>query len=129
MDDDKRTDSYYFIVVYASLMILIMPVGIPAVLFALMWAKRGAIEQRDSRRGGPDLKYLSFLVRLVGWGKVAIYYPIDIIANDLADLIPSSKTVRQRSLVFFDHRLLPSHHPLGPCPGAAERRDNLYVSV
>ena len=47
-------------------MVVIVPIGVPAVLFTLLWLKRAAIEERQTRRGGPELKYLSFLFRLYG---------------------------------------------------------------
>ena len=59
-------DRYFVIYVYASIMIIIVPIGVPAVLFSLLWLKRKDIEERPTRRGGPELGYLSFLFRLYG---------------------------------------------------------------
>ena len=63
---DKKVRKYRFIFGYAWLMVVIIPIGVPAVLYTLLWLKRDEIEQRETRRGGPELKYLSFLFRLYG---------------------------------------------------------------
>lgn len=62
----NMTDKYYFIFTYAGLMVVIVPIGVPAILFTLLWLKRNEIEERQTRRGGEELKYLSFLFRLYG---------------------------------------------------------------
>ena len=58
---DEWTDEYRFNVMYASLMVAVFPFGVPLVLFFLLRLKREAIEERDSRRGGPELENFSFL--------------------------------------------------------------------
>ena len=65
---DDMTSEYEFIFIFSLAMIFAVPIGIPAVLFALMWSNREAIEERETRRGGDELKYLSFLFRLVSYG-------------------------------------------------------------
>ena len=50
-------------VVYAWIMVVVWVFGLPLALFALLWSHRRAIESRRSRRGGADLKTLSFLFR------------------------------------------------------------------
>ena len=60
------TKKYLFIFMYAVFMVVIIPIGVPALLFTLLWLKRNEIEVRETRRGGPELKYLSFLFRLYG---------------------------------------------------------------
>ena len=47
-------------------MVVVVPIGVPLTLFTLMWHKRTEIQERQTRRGGPELKYLSFLFRLYG---------------------------------------------------------------
>ena len=71
-EGDMNTAKYEFIFVFALLMVFVVPIGIPAVLFALMWSKREAIEERATRRGGDELKYLSFLFRLVSYGSQGV---------------------------------------------------------
>ena len=54
---------YQGLIMYASIMVVVWIVGFPIALFALLYSKRRAIESRTTRRGGADLKTLSFLFR------------------------------------------------------------------
>ena len=62
--DGKPTNTRKGMMFLAGLMVAIFPMGVPLVLYGLMWSRRKAIEERESRRGGPELENLSFLFRL-----------------------------------------------------------------
>ena len=75
--DDVDTVEREGMLVLAGLMVVIFPLGVPLGLYGLMYARREAIEGRESRRGGPDLENLSFLFRLcVGISVRAIHLTI-----------------------------------------------------
>ena len=54
---------YDSLILYAWIMMVVWVLGFPLALFTLLFSKRGEIESRNSRRGGEDLKTLSFLFR------------------------------------------------------------------
>ena len=147
--DDSLLPEYRSILVYASLMVVIIPIGVPAILFTLLWLERDEIEQRETRRGGPELKYLSFLFRLYGREHCELGIPTahrphsPRTANcQRPTAKPLTKTltypiiqhstihrpVRLRR-VLFDHRLLPAHHPLECGARATNCRDGLHPRV
>ena len=65
-EDGSMTTERRFIIAYASLMVVVFAIGIPLVIYLIMWRKRRAIEGRESRIGGPELDNLSWLFRLYG---------------------------------------------------------------
>ena len=48
----------------ASLCVLIFPVGVPIILFALLYGNREAIMERETRSGADELDSIAFLFRL-----------------------------------------------------------------
>ena len=60
---------YEALVLFATIMVAVWVFGFPLALGALLFSHRRAIESRTSRRGGDDLKSLSFLFRYVGFIK------------------------------------------------------------
>mmetsp|Transcript_69222 Transcript_69222/g.193662 ORF Transcript_69222/g.193662 Transcript_69222/m.193662 type:complete len:830 (+) Transcript_69222:756-3245(+) len=54
---------YAFIKSYASLMMVIFPIGVPLAAFCLLYKRRHEIEERDTRLGGDDLKAIAFVFR------------------------------------------------------------------
>ena len=57
-DQGENTPERMDMMIYASLMVAIFPFGMPLMLFALMYSKREAIEERETRRGGPELTWV-----------------------------------------------------------------------
>ena len=57
-------ERYKLIMFYVGAMIVVYPVGVTSILFLLLWSRRHEIEERETRRGGPELSSLSFLFRL-----------------------------------------------------------------
>ena len=55
---------YEFIMRYVWCMVAVYPVGVPLSLYLLLWRHRKAIETRESRKGGDEVKSLAFLFRL-----------------------------------------------------------------
>ena len=55
---------YEALILFAWLMVLVWVLGMPLGLLALLYSKRRAIESRTTRKGGNDLKTISFLFRL-----------------------------------------------------------------
>ena len=92
----NMTDKYYFIFTYAGLMVVIVPIGVPAILFTLLWLKRNEIEERQTRRGGDELKYLAFLFRLYGrehWYYSTIDFYRRIILSSVVLSLPTIETI------------------------------------
>ena len=77
-DGETMTRPRRFLVYYSSLMALVYPVGMPALLYLLMWLKRRAIEERESRLGPPELENLSFLFGLFGRAHWS-FAPVDLV--------------------------------------------------
>ena len=67
-----------FLVFYSSLMIVVFPLGMPVLLFLMLWLKRRAIEGRESRRGDEQLANLAFLFRVYGRDHWA-FAPLDLV--------------------------------------------------
>jgi len=137
---DKMLPEYRSIFVYASLMVVIIPIGVPAILFTLLWWKRDEIERRQTRRGGPELKYLSFLFRL--YGREHCEFEINTGDRPLPTVNrpPSTNTLPYHSTltiyhsahlprVLFDDRLLPAHHPLECGALVTDSRDSVSPRV
>ena len=58
--------TYDAILVYAILMILVYPIGIPMFFTVLLWRNRAAIENRESPGGDESINHLEFLFSSYG---------------------------------------------------------------
>ena len=59
MSVDCDSDEYTAIIAWAGVTLVMLPVGVPAVMHWVMYKNRDAIEARDTRNGGNDLKHLA----------------------------------------------------------------------
>ena len=100
------TDEYRSQVEYATLMIAVYPVGMPLVMFALLRSNRQAIEERETRRGGPELENLSFLFRL--YHNEHCEHGINTAATATAATIDRHPYHRRRGR--FRHHHTPGHY-------------------
>ena len=56
---DCDSEEHAVITSYALLMLLLLPVGLPLLMHAILRANSGAIESRKTRTGGEQLEHLA----------------------------------------------------------------------
>jgi hypothetical protein len=56
---DCASDEYTSITSYAGVMLVLLPVGVPLTMHAILRANKDAIEARTTRTGGEELGHLA----------------------------------------------------------------------
>ena len=97
-------------------MVVVIPLGVPAILFTLLWLKRDEIKERQTRRGGDELKYLAFLFRLYGrehWYYSTIDFYRRIILSSVVLALPTIETIFMLVFTFSVYCVL-MYREVGP---------------
>ena len=56
---DCDSDEYTIITLYAGVMLVMLPVGVPLTMHAILRANKNAIEARTTRTGNEELEHLA----------------------------------------------------------------------